>query len=68
MFSKVFVIRHALNPGQSGESHESAAHSYPCATEQAGKRYVGFSNNGGRKGNLNSAELEVIPVASLRVD
>ncbi len=67
VFSKVFVIRHASNPGQPGESHERAALSYPCATEHAGKLYVGFSNNGGRKGNLNSAELAVIPVAKLAV-
>lgn len=67
VFSKVFVIRHALNPGQPGESHERAALSYPCATEHDGKLYVGFSNNGGRNGNLNSAELAVIPVAKLAV-
>lgn len=67
VFSKVFVIRHALNPGQPGESHERAALSYPCSTEHEGKLYVGFSNNGGRKGNLNSAELAVIPVAKLAV-
>lgn len=67
VFIKVFVIRHALNPGQPGESHERAALSYPCATEHEGKLYVGFSNNGGRNGNLNSAELAVIPVAKLAV-
>lgn len=65
VFSRAYVIRHALNPGQPGESHERAALSYPCATEHGGKLYVGYSNNGGRKGNLNSAELAVIPVASL---
>jgi hypothetical protein len=68
VFSKVFVIRHAVNPGQPGESHERAALSYPCATEHDGKLYVGFSNNGGRKGNLNSAELAVIPIKSLRIE
>ena len=67
VFSKVFVIRHALNPGQPGEAHPQAALSYPCATEHEGKLYVGFSNNGGRNGNLNSAELAVIPVASLKL-
>lgn len=67
VFSKVFVIRHALNPGQPGGSHEHAALSYPCATEHEGKLYVGYSNNGGRKGNLNSAELAVLPVAKLAV-
>jgi hypothetical protein len=34
----------------------------PCAS---GKLYVGYSNNGGRRGNLNSAELAVIPIESL---
>lgn len=68
VFSKVFVIRHALNPGHPGESHERAALSYPCATEQNGKLYVGFSNNGGRKGNLNSAELAILPINSLCVE
>jgi hypothetical protein len=40
--------------------------SYPCATEHDGKLYVGFSNNGGRKGNLNSAEMAVIPMDRLK--
>lgn len=68
VFSKVFVIRHALNPAQPGESHENAQLSYPYATEHGGKLYVGYSNDGGRGGNQNSAELAVIPVASLRID
>lgn len=64
VFSKVFSIRHDQHLGP-GESHEKAALSYPCATEHDGKLYVGFSNNGGRKGNLNSAEMAVIPLRSL---
>lgn len=76
LFSEVFVIRHAEFPGGPGESHKSAALSYPCATEHNGKLYVGYSNNGGNVGrqgagrelwNNNSAELAVIPVAELGI-
>jgi hypothetical protein len=35
--------------------------------EYDGNLYVGYSNNGGRRGNLNSAELAVIPIKSLMV-
>jgi hypothetical protein len=45
-----------------GESNPKAALSYPCATEHEGKLYIGFSNNGGRGGNHNSAEMAVIPI------
>lgn len=65
VFSKVFVIRHAEHGGP-GESNEKASLSYPCATEHEGKLYVGFSNNGGRRGNLNSAEMAVIPLEKLK--
>jgi hypothetical protein len=65
LFSKVFVIRHAEHGGE-GESHAKSALSYPCATEHEGKLYVGYSNNAGRKGNLNSAEMAVIPIEQLR--
>jgi hypothetical protein len=64
-FSKVFVIRHAVFADGPGESHPSAALSYPYAVEHEGKLYVGYSNNGERNANNNSAELAVIPVASL---
>ena len=64
VFSKVFVIRHAEH--SLGESNPKASLSYPCATEHDGKLYVGFSNNGGRKGNLNSAEIAVIPIEKLK--
>ncbi len=59
------------------ESHERASLAYPCAVEHDGKLYVGYSNSGGgvgRKGtgrelwNNNSAEMAVIPVASLAGD
>lgn len=65
VFSKVFVIRHAERNGPGG-SNPKASLSYPCATEHDGKLYVGFSNNGGRKGNLNSAEMAVIPIEKLK--
>ncbi len=67
VFSKVFVIRHAEFSG-TGESGQRVSLSYPCATEHDGKLYVGYSNNGGRKGNLNSAELAIIPLAALKVE
>jgi len=77
VFNKVFVIRHAVFPDGPGESHEKASLSYPYAIEHEGHLYVGYSNNGGNVGrigegrelwNNNSAELAVIPIASLKVD
>ncbi|HBJ83689.1 MAG TPA: cycloinulo-oligosaccharide fructanotransferase [Verrucomicrobiales bacterium] len=65
LLSQVFVIRHAEHSGP-GESNPKAALSYPCATEHEGKLYIGFSNNGGRGGNHNSAEMAVIPVERLK--
>lgn len=65
VFSKVFVIRHAEH-SDVGESNPKSSLSYPCATEHDGKLYVGYSNNGGRKGNLNSAEMAVIPIEKLK--
>ena len=64
-FSKIFVIRRSRNEPHPGESADYVALSYPCATEHDGRLYVGYSNNGGRKGNLNSAELAVIEVSEL---
>ena len=64
LLSKVFVIRHGEFPA-GGEPRANAL-SYPCATEHEGKLYVGYSNNGGRKGNHNSAEMAVIPIVNLR--
>ena len=63
--SKVFVVRHAEDPEGPGESHPRAALSYPYAIEHDGSLYVGYSNSGGRSGNQNSAELAIIPLASL---
>jgi len=76
-FSKVFVIRHAEFPAGPGESHVNASLAYPYAIERDGKLYVGYSNNGGNVGrtgkgrelwNNNSAELAIIPLATLQVD
>ena len=64
-FSKVFVIRRSRQNEKPGESADSLSLSYPIALEHNGKLYVGYSNNGGRRGNLNSAELAVIPIESL---
>ncbi|QDT12881.1 exo-alpha-sialidase [Stieleria marina] len=65
-FSRVFVIRRSFHGRGPGESARQLSLSYACATEHDGKLYVGYSNNGGRRGNLNSAELAVIPIKSLR--
>ncbi|QDU47715.1 sialidase family protein [Gimesia panareensis] len=68
VFSKIFVIRRSLHPNLPGESAKRLSLSYPCAVEHNGHLYVGYSNNGGRRGNLNSAELAVIPLKELRAD
>jgi len=67
VLSKVFVIRHAESSA-GGESAARLSLSYPCATEHEGKLYVGYSNNGGRAGNLNSAELAIIPIDRLKAE
>ena len=64
-FSRIFIVRDAVHKGP-GESHPQAALSYPYAIEYEKKLYVGYSNHGGRGKNKNSAELAVIPVASLQ--
>ncbi|MFT5470982.1 MAG: hypothetical protein ACI8UO_006115 [Verrucomicrobiales bacterium] len=66
-FSKVYVVRHAEFPDGPGESDSKAGLSYPYTIEHDGKLYIGYSNSGGRRGNHNSAELAVVPVASLTV-
>jgi hypothetical protein len=66
-FSKVFVIRHAVFAEGPGESDPGAALSYPYAIEYRGKLYVGYSNNGERRGNNNSAELAIIPINKLSI-
>ncbi len=67
-FSELFTIRDAVFPDGPGESDPKAALSYPYATEYQGKLYVGYSNNGSRRANNNSAELAVIPLESLQLD
>jgi hypothetical protein len=76
-FSRVFLIRRSEFPEGPGESHKTAALSYPYAIEHQGNLYVGYSNRGdksirvgtGRElWNNNSAELAVIPFQSLRVE
>jgi hypothetical protein len=67
-FSKVFVIRHAVFEDGPGESDPSAALSYPYAIEYQDKLYVGYSNNGQRHSNNNSAELAVIPIDNLTAE
>ncbi len=64
-FCRMFRIRDALCVGP-GESHENAALSYPYAVEHDGKLYIGYSNDGGRGANLNSAELAIVPVTSFQ--
>ena len=64
-YSKAAVIRHAVFPEGPGESDPGAALAYPCAVERDGKLYVGYSNNGPRRCNDNSAELAVIPLSEL---
>jgi hypothetical protein len=66
-FSKIFVIRRSRHDGKPGESADRLSLSYPYAMEHDGNLYVGYSNNGGRHGNLNSAELAVIPIKSLMI-
>jgi hypothetical protein len=68
VFTQVWVIRGSRHPDQAGESAETLNLAYPCAVEHDGKLYVGYSNNGGRRGNLNSAELAIIPIEKLRLD
>ena len=68
MFSKVLVIRHAVFAQGPGESHPKAALSYPYAVEYQGNLYVGYSNNGERNANNNSAELAIIPLSSLKIE
>lgn len=67
VLSQVFIIRPSIFPQGPGDVAANAALSYPYAIEHEGKIYVGYSNSGGRRGNLNSAELAVIPVAALKL-
>jgi hypothetical protein len=73
-FRKVYRIRDGVHDGP-GESHPAAALAYPYAVEHDGRLWVVYSNSGGGQGrtgegrtlwNNNSAELAIIPIASLR--
>lgn len=64
-FKRMVRIRDAVCVGP-GESHENAALSYPYAVEHNGKLYIGYSNDGGRGANRNSAELAIVPLDSLQ--
>jgi len=63
--SRIFKIRDAVVDERSVESHPRASLAYPYAVQRDGLLYVGYSNDGSRGGNRNSAELAVIPVAGL---
>ena len=63
--SRIFRIHDDVAPGGVVESTHAAALSYACAVEHDGRLYVGYSNDGGRGNNLNSAELAVFPVSDL---
>jgi hypothetical protein len=67
-FRKVFRIRGSECSVPGVESGPRCNMAYPYAIEHDGNLYVGYSNNGGRRGNHNSAELAVIPIASLAVE
>ena len=66
-FCRTYRIRNAIHDGP-GESNAAAALSYPYAVEHSGNLYVGYSNNGGRGANRNSAELAIIPIESLNAE
>lgn len=71
-FSKLYVIRHAVNRNKATESNPNASLAYPYAIEYKNSLYVVYSNSGGRSGkdrsywNNNSAELAIIPVSQLK--
>ncbi|WP_197444184.1 exo-alpha-sialidase [Maioricimonas rarisocia] len=66
-FRRIYEIRDAVHEGP-GESGKGFRLSYPYAVEHDGKLYVGYSNDGGRGANRNSAELAVIPMESLTAE
>jgi len=67
VFRKIYRIRDAENDGP-GESGPKIRLSYPYAAEYDGRLYVVYSNDGGRGGNRNSAEMAVIPVEKLAAE
>lgn len=67
VFRRIYRIRDAVHSGP-GESGRTVRLAYPYAVEHDGKLWVVYSNDGGRGGNRNSAEMAVIPVASLTAE
>jgi len=64
LFSRVFQIRERSHPGTN--AIETTALAYPYAVEHEGNLYVVYSVNH-LYGNINSAEMAVIPIPSLSV-
>lgn len=64
-FHTMFIIREDVFPDGPGESVHGAAFSHPYAVEHEDRLYVAYSNDGGRGGIRNSAELAGIPITSL---
>jgi len=63
LFSRVYVVRHAVSDKTPGVSDLRADFSYPYAVEHEGKLYVGYTH----KSHVAN-ELAVIPITSLRAD
>ena len=63
LFSRVYVVRHAVSDKTPGVSDPRADFSYPYAVEHEGKLYVGYTH----KSHVAN-ELAVIPITGLRAD
>ena len=61
-FSRVFLIRPSVFESAQGVSAANADFSYPCAVEQEGRLYIGYTH----KSHIAN-ELAVIPVSSLEI-
>lgn len=67
VFERVFTIRGAEYASTTGvETGQNLKLSYPYAIQVGDSLLVGYSNDGGRGGNRNSAELAMIPIHALR--
>lgn len=64
-FERINAIRKAVHSGP-GESGDTVRLSYPYAIVHDQSLLIGYSNDGGRGGNRNSAELAIIPLESLK--
>ncbi len=65
-FSRIYTIRGNQAPKPSLESANPVRLSYPYAIEHNGKLYIGYSNDGGRGHNQNSAEMAIVPIKQLQ--